>query len=124
VIVYIVNKKKSVAFGRIHMVFKDNIFHRVGVLGYWIGEEYWGKGIAKQAVKTMMNFIEAKYVNGVLGMLLDKVKAGVYDGNIASMKVLEYNGFVLEGVFKKEVHKRGKHYDLHWFAKFFEPSMN
>jgi ribosomal-protein-alanine N-acetyltransferase len=120
-IVY-VGKEKSEVFGGIHVFFKDDTSYRVGVLGYWIGEQYWGKGIVKQVIKTIMNFIEAKYVNGPLGNVLDKVKAGVYHENIASMKVLEQNGFVLEGVFKKEVHKRGKHYDMHWFAKFFEPS--
>jgi ribosomal-protein-alanine N-acetyltransferase len=115
-----VGKEKSVVFGGLGMFFRDDTSYRVGELGYWIGEEFWGKGITKQAVKTMLAYIEAKYVKGPLGTILDKVKAGVLHENIASMKVLEYNGFVPEGVFKKEVHKRGKHYDLYWYAKFFD----
>ncbi|MCE3226464.1 MAG: acetyltransferase [Bacteroidetes bacterium] len=73
-------------------------------LGYWIGEEYWNKGYASEAVK--LGIQKAFSVEGIT-----KIIARVYSGNSASDKVLFKNGFKEEGFLKEHIMKRGKVYD-------------
>jgi len=59
-------------------------------LGYWIGEPYWGNGIATESVTLVIN-----YAFSVLG--LEEVYAYVYSENKASIRVLEKNGMTKKG---------------------------
>ncbi|MGI0031810.1 MAG: GNAT family N-acetyltransferase [Nitrososphaeraceae archaeon] len=54
-------------------------------LGYWLGELYWGHGIATESVALVIN-----YSFSVLG--LKELYAYVYSKNKASIRVLEKNG--------------------------------
>ena len=64
--------------------------------GLTIGEkEYWGKGIASKAISLIIDKARDEYN-------LKKLTAGVAEKNEASKRVLEKNGFKLEG--KKENH--------------------
>lgn len=65
-------------------------------LGYWIGKEFEGKGYTTRAVELLSKFCFRK-------LFVRKIEAGVYEGNIASMKILLKNGFVLEGTKKKAI---------------------
>ncbi|MBX3117512.1 MAG: GNAT family N-acetyltransferase [Fimbriimonadaceae bacterium] len=62
-------------------------FNRIGVreVGYWLGREYWGKGIATAALKEF------------LLLLIDErpVYARTAKKNTASVRVLEKCGFVV-----------------------------
>jgi RimJ/RimL family protein N-acetyltransferase len=51
-------------------------------VGYWLGKEYWGKGIASQALTQFLGFIQTR-----------PLYAHVAKHNIASRKVLEKCGF-------------------------------
>ena len=51
-------------------------------LGYWIGEEYWGKGYATEALRAMTNYIFENYET-------EEISAKVFTFNPASGKVLE-----------------------------------
>ena len=84
-------------------------------IGYWIGEDYWGKGIATKALGLMtdMVFRELNY---------QKLFAGVLSPNIASMKVMEKCGYVLEGILLKEFKKNEQLYDCHHYARLAEIS--
>lgn len=62
-----------------------------GLLGYMMMSEHCGKGIATKAVRLMLE--EAFRLRD-----LHRVSAWVYKPNIASSRVLEKNGFRLEGV--------------------------
>lgn len=53
-------------------------------VGYWLGKEYWGKGIATQALKEFFH-----------QMKIRPVVAHVAKHNIASRRVLEKCGFTL-----------------------------
>lgn len=61
-----------------------------GTLGYWIGQPYAGRGHATAAVRAMVAhaFDELK---------LHRVEAACVPTNLASRRVLEKSGFVLEG---------------------------
>jgi [ribosomal protein S5]-alanine N-acetyltransferase len=54
-------------------------------LGYWIGEEYWGKGIATKNVQLIIF-----YAFSELG--LQEIYAYVFPENKPSIRVLEKNG--------------------------------
>jgi len=51
-------------------------------VGYWLGKEYWGKGIASTALAQFLEFIETR-----------PLYAHVAKHNIASRRVLEKCGF-------------------------------
>ena len=72
-----------------------NFIHKNAELSYFIGEkQLWGKGYASLAI------IEAVKIAKKMG--IKKLKAGCYEKNIGSRKVLEKNKFKLEGKLKSE----------------------
>ncbi len=56
-------------------------------IGYWIGKQYQGKGIATECVKLVVN-----YAFDILE--LEEISAYVFPENKTSIRVLEKNGFV------------------------------
>jgi len=56
-------------------------------LGYWLGEEHWGQGIATEASRAMLSF-------GFNELNQTRIEAGYGDGNDASANVLKKLGFV------------------------------
>ncbi len=73
--------------------------HRLSAeIGYWLGEEFWNRGIATDAVQAV-----AQYAFESLGMV--RVHAAVFEWNVASMRVLEKAGFTKEGVLSKSALK-------------------
>ena len=80
-------------------------------IGYWIAEDYWGKGIAPVALAAMTEiaFGTFKY---------KKLFAPVLAPNNASMRVLEKCGYSVEGLLKHEVFKDGRYFDVYHYAKY------
>jgi ribosomal-protein-alanine N-acetyltransferase len=68
-------------------------------IGYWLGEAYWGRGIVTDAVRAAV-----AHAFGILG--IERLYARVYEGNGASMRVLEHNGFVA-GEWRATVDRTG-----------------
>ena len=69
----------------------------------------WGKGYTTLAIKEIIKIAKK--------MRLKKIKAGLYEMNIGSKKVLEKNNFKLEGKMKSEIIYKGKRYNSYWFGK-------
>lgn len=90
------------------MPLKD-VHHRTADIGYWLGEDYWGKGLATRAVKLVL-----PYAFGELGFI--RIQGLVFANNPASMRVLEKAGFVREGVMNRHVVKRGEVHDAVMYA--------
>lgn len=78
--------------GCIGLELQDDISRISAELGYWIGENYWGRGIATEAVKQMLEYTFTTFPR------LIRIYARVFKSNTASMRVLEKNGFHLESV--------------------------
>ena len=55
-------------------------------LGYWIGQPYWGQGIASEAARAMVD-----YCFQTLGK--DALDSGYFEGNAASARILAKLGF-------------------------------
>ena len=79
-------------------------------IGYWLGEAYWGQGIATTALSQMSALAFSN-------TQCTKLFAPVLGPNKASMRVLEKCGYALEGIFKNDVYKNGQFFDGHYYAK-------
>ena len=96
--------------GVIGVVPQSDVYSRSVELGFWLGEEFWGKGIGTVSVGLITDYAFAK-------LDIVRVFAGIFDFNIPSMRVLEKNGFEREGISKKAIFKNGKFLDEVRFAK-------
>ena len=91
-----------------------DVYSGTAEIGYWLGEPYWGKGLATRAVALL-----AAYALDEL--LFIRLQANVFAENSASMRTLEKNGFVREGVLRKHVRKHGVVTDAVLYAKLRNP---
>jgi RimJ/RimL family protein N-acetyltransferase len=96
--------KDSKAIGGIGIHFFDDVHKHSAEIGYWLGENYWGKGIATEAVSKFVSFI---FVN----FDINRIFARVFGWNLSSARVLEKNGFKLEGNLRKHIFKNGLYTD-------------
>jgi RimJ/RimL family protein N-acetyltransferase len=55
------------------------------LVGYWIGKEYWGKGVATQALAAFLRLVTDRPLH-----------AHVVEHNVGSIRILEKCGFSLE----------------------------
>jgi len=97
------------AVGGIGITLLDDVHHRSGEIGYWLGEEYWGQGIATAAVRAVTTRAFSAYD-------VCRIQAAVFEWNPASMRVLEKAGYTLEGRLRKSVTKDGKTIDQSLYA--------
>ena len=79
-------------------------------MGYWLGEPYWGRGLAVKAVAALLPYAFDE-------LLFIRVQALVLDANHRSMRVLEKSGFTKESIMRKHVRKHGIVSDAALFAK-------
>jgi len=96
--------------GVIGLILQTDVYRKSSEMGYWIGEPYWGKGIATEAVGKIIRY-------GFEELELERIFAGAYEYNVASMRVLEKNGFIKEGISRKSALKNGQFYDEHKYGK-------
>lgn len=80
---------------------KDDVSRRTIEIGYFVGENYWGRGVATEAVRLLVDFIETR-------MDVLRIYAHVFAGNKPSMKVLQKNGFYLEAINRKAAFKNNE----------------
>ena len=88
---------------------RQDVYRKTAIVGYWLSEELWGKGIMPEAVKLVTN-----YAFEYLGFI--RLQASVYSKNPASMRVLEKAGYVKEGIMRNAVIKNGVVMDEHLYA--------
>jgi len=73
-----------------------NLVHKNAYISYFIGEKkLWGRGYAYLAIKQIIKIAKKKGVK--------KIKAGLYEMNKGSEKVLVKNGFKVEGKIVSEL---------------------
>jgi len=88
----------------------DDIHRHSAEIGYWLGEEYWNRGIITEAVIAMTEY-------AFNTMKMTRVHAEVFMWNTASMRVLEKAGYLREGVLRKSVYKDRQWVDEVVYAK-------
>lgn len=96
--------------GNITVEQKEDVFVKDAELGYLLLPDMWSKGIMSEAVRRICE-IAFKELDVV------RITGQVYEPNAASRRVLEKNGFELEGILKKAVFKEGKIWNLCVYGK-------
>ena len=87
-----------------------SIIHKHANISYFIGEmELWNKGYTTLAIEEIIKIAKRKGVK--------KLKAGLFEMNIGSKKVLIKNGFKIEGKHKYDVIFKNKRVDNYIFGK-------
>ncbi len=74
-------------------------------LGYWLGKNYWNKGIMTEAVKLALKF-------GFKKLKFHRIYANLFSKNIASKKILEKLGFRLEGRMREKRWRENQWHDV------------
>lgn len=79
-------------------------------VGYVFDKDQWGKGYGTEALALMTDFA-FKTLN------IHRLHASVVDTNFGSARILEKNGFMLEGRFRDHFFIDGRYYDGLFFGK-------
>jgi len=95
--------------GAIELKPEQDIHHKTFTLGYWLGQDHWGKGIMTEAVNLITGYAFNNFD-------IIRIQAIVNDNNPASMRVLEKAGFKKEGILKNAIVKNGEVMDEHLYA--------
>jgi len=90
ILLAICDKKQDLHIGNIKLG-PINWYHRRAEISLLIGnKEYWGKGIASQAIQLISQF-------AFQTLNLNKIMAGAYKNNIGSIKAFQKCGYKIEG---------------------------
>lgn len=97
------------AVGGVGYTIQPDVGHRSAEIGYWLGEEFWGRGIASEALVVVTEHAFSTYD-------LCRLYAHVFEWNPASARVLEKAGYAFEGRLRKSVTKNGQTIDQLMYA--------
>lgn len=98
------------AVGSIGVFRQANIHRQTAELGYYLAEEYWGRGIMTEAVKQICEYVFRKSD-------MIRIYADPFAYNTASCRVLEKAGFRYEGTLRKNAVKNGKTIDMKMYSR-------
>jgi len=101
---------QTAAVGVIGVQPGEDVHPHTATVGYWLGEEFWGRGIMTEAVTVLTDFCFKNFP-------LRRISAEVFANNPASARVLEKAGFTFEGCLKNNVLKEGKLLDSLLYAR-------
>ena len=99
----------NMVIGSIGIFRQGNIHRQTAELGYYIAEEYWGKGIMAEAVKQICEYVFEK--SDII-----RIYAEPFAYNAASCRVLEKVGFQYEGTLRSNAVKNGKAIDMKMYS--------
>jgi RimJ/RimL family protein N-acetyltransferase len=99
----------SEAIGGAGVTINRDVHRLTAELGYWLGEPFWGRGIATE---TVVKFTD--YAFEAFGLKL--IYAEAYATNLKSCRVLEKAGFELEGRLRASAIKDGRLLDQFLYA--------
>lgn len=81
-------------------------------IGYVFHKDYWGKGYGRECVSLATDF-------AFNSLCLHKLHACVVDANVGSARILEKNGYKLEGRLIDHFFIEGRYYDSLLFGKLY-----
>lgn len=97
------------AVGSVGLLLGRDVYQKNAELGYWLAEDFWGRGIMTQTVRQICR-------EGFSRWDIQRIYAEPFAYNIASRRVLEKAGFTLEGIMRQGVFKRGQVCDSCMYA--------
>ena len=78
----------------------DDVERRSAEIGYWLGEDFWGRGIVPDAVRALTDY-------GFETLNFTRIFAVPFASSSASIRVLEKCGYVREGTLRRSAIKEG-----------------
>jgi ribosomal-protein-alanine N-acetyltransferase len=88
------------AVGGIGFVLRPDVERVSAEIGYWLGEPFWGRGIATEALRALTAYAVEHHH-------LTRIFAVPFASNTPSCRVLEKAGYLLEGRLRKSAVKDG-----------------
>jgi ribosomal-protein-alanine N-acetyltransferase len=102
--------QSGIAIGGVGVSLHDGVLSKTGSAGYWLGERYWGLGIASAVMSAFSEYAFANYA-------LARLEARVFSWNPASARVLEKCGFAQEALLRDRIFKDGQLIGEYVYAK-------
>jgi [ribosomal protein S5]-alanine N-acetyltransferase len=84
--------------GSIALVTKSDIYRKNFEIGYFLSEEFWGKGIATRAIRAITDYAFRDFD-------IVRIYAEVFSDNTGSRRALEKAGYILEATIRKNIIK-------------------
>ena len=100
----------GMAVGGIGFHMLDDVYRRTARIGYWLGEAYWNRGIATEALAALTTYALSRFD-------FARIEATVFEWNTASGRVLEKAGYTLEARLRKRTTKDGRTVDEFMYAR-------
>lgn len=100
----------GIAVGSVGVFPGADVYRRSAEVGYWLGKPYWGHGIMTEAIGRICReaFVRFDVV---------RLYAEPFAENTGSRRILEKNGFQLEGILRQSVCKNGRMQDSCMYAR-------
>ena len=86
------------ATGGIGLELGSDIERRSAEMGYWLGQDFWGRGIITAAVRALTRY-------GFETLNLTRIFAVPFTSSSASIRVLEKCGYIREGTMRRSAIK-------------------
>ena len=99
------------AVGGIGVELHSDIERVSAEIGYWLGEQVWGGGIATEALRAVTAEAFKRYD-------LTRIYAVPFADHLASIRVLEKAGYVREGLMRQSAIKEGQVRDQALYATY------
>ena len=95
----------DICVGCIGVTFHKDIYMKNCEIGYWLGYDYWNKGIMSKVIDKLCQYLFDEFS-------ITKICAEVFAENISSAHVLEKNHFEKGGYLHQHIYKNERYYDL------------
>jgi RimJ/RimL family protein N-acetyltransferase len=79
-------------------------------VGYWLGEAFWGRGFATEAVRRFTDYAFERFA-------FERLEAWIFATNPSSGRVLEKSGYQYEATLRRSAFKDGRFLDCHLYAR-------
>ena len=87
----------------------EDVYRLNAEIGYWLGEQHWGKGIMTNAIKTIVKYIFENFD-------IKRIYALPFATSVASVRALEKADFKKEATIQNGVIKSGKVLDYYIYS--------
>ncbi len=108
----ITKKESSVVIGSCGFLNMSPKHHRAEI-GFELHKEYWGQGIASEAVEAVIHY-------GYKNLNLERIEAIVDPPNFLSQKLMKKQGFRKEGLLRNYEYNFGKFNDVYMYSMIRE----
>jgi RimJ/RimL family protein N-acetyltransferase len=102
---------KNEAVGGIGIELHSDVERVSAEIGYWLGQEFWNRGIATEALRAVTQEVFKRFE-------ITRLYAVPFADHTASVRVLEKAGYVREGHLRQSAIKNGKIRDQLQFAAY------